>query len=92
MSKSNSRILITGPSGSGKETCARFIHSISNRMNHPFVVAACASLSNQMVDQLLFGFNDSKSKNILKVYLNKQIMVQYILTKFVTFLLTLKLN
>ncbi len=61
VSKSNSRILITGPSGSGKETCARFIHSISNRMNHPFVVAACASLSNQMVDQLLFGYNDSKS-------------------------------
>ena len=60
VSKSNSRILITGPSGSGKETCARFIHSVSNRMNHPFVVAACASLSNQMVDQLLFGFNDNK--------------------------------
>ena len=63
VSKSNSRILISGPSGSGKETCARFIHSLSNRMNHPFVVAACASLSNQMVDQLLFGFNDSKNKN-----------------------------
>ena len=62
VSKSNSRILITGPSGSGKETCARFIHSISNRLNHPFVVAACASLSNQMVDQLLFGFNDNKKK------------------------------
>ena len=35
-------------------------------MNHPFVVAACASLSNQMVDQLLFGFNDSKNKNDAK--------------------------
>ena len=66
VSRSNSRILISGPSGSGKETCARFIHSLSNRMNHPFVVAACASLSNQMVDQLLFGFNDSKNKNDAK--------------------------
>ncbi len=66
VSKSNSRILISGPSGSGKETCARFIHSLSNRMNHPFVVAACASLSNQMVDQLLFGFNDNKNKNDAK--------------------------
>ena len=66
VSKSNSRILISGPSGSGKETCARFIHSVSNRMNHPFVVAACASLSNQMVDQLLFGFNDSKNKKDTK--------------------------
>ncbi len=66
VSKSNSRILITGPSGSGKETCARFIHSVSNRMHHPFVVAACASLSNQMVDQLLFGFNDSKNKKDTK--------------------------
>ena len=66
VSKSNSRILISGPSGSGKETCARFIHSVSNRMNHPFVVAACASLSNQMVDQLLFGFNDSKNNKNTK--------------------------
>ena len=66
VSKSNSRILISGPSGSGKETCARFIHSVSNRMNHPFVVAACASLSNQMVDQLLFGYNDSKNNKNTK--------------------------
>ncbi len=60
VSKSNSRILITGASGSGKETCARYIHTNSNRVNHPFIVAACASLSNQMVDQLLFGLNDSE--------------------------------
>ena len=55
-------------------------------MNHPFVVAACASLSNQMVDQLLLVLMIVKIKMILKVYLNKQIMVLFILMRFVTFL------
>ena len=69
VSKSNSRILITGPSGSGKETCARYIHANSNRLNHPFIVAACASLSNQMVDQLLFGLNDTvKSQRSISLF------------------------
>ncbi len=62
VSKNNSRVLITGSSGVGKETCARFLHMNSSRSNHPFVVASCASLSLQMVDQLLFGWSEN-SKN-----------------------------
>ena len=54
----NSRVLISGPAGSGKETCARFLHMNSNRLNQPFVTASCATLSAQMVDQLLFGWSE----------------------------------
>ena len=34
----NSRILIIGPSGAGKELAARHLHSLSSRANGPFVV------------------------------------------------------
>ena len=63
VSKNNSRVLITGSSGVGKETCARFLHMNSSRSNHPFIVASCASLSSQMVDQLLFGWSENSKKN-----------------------------
>ncbi len=55
LSQNNSRILLSGSSGSGKETCARFIHMNSNRSNHPFVKASFSSLSIEMINQLLFG-------------------------------------
>ncbi len=62
VSKNNSRVLITGSSGVGKETCARFLHMNSSRSNHPFVVASCATLSSQMVDQLLFGWSENTER------------------------------
>jgi two-component system, NtrC family, nitrogen regulation response regulator NtrX len=58
ISNTNSRVLITGPSGSGKELCARFIHKKSNRKKYPFIVASCATLSPGRVEQVLFGWDD----------------------------------
>lgn len=51
----NSRILISGPPGSGKEVAARIIHERSRRPDGPFVVLNAAALSPERVDVELFG-------------------------------------
>lgn len=51
----NSRIMITGPSGSGKETTARAIHALSTRANGPFVTINAATITPERMEIELFG-------------------------------------
>lgn len=51
----NSRIMISGPPGSGKELTARTIHSLSSRAHGPFVVMNAASLTPETMEPELFG-------------------------------------
>jgi two-component system, NtrC family, nitrogen regulation response regulator NtrX len=51
----NSRILILGPSGAGKELCARMIHGKSARAEGPFVVINAASITPDRLEAELFG-------------------------------------
>ncbi len=51
----NSRVLISGPPGSGKEVAARTIHARSRRASGPFVVLNTAALGAERVDIELFG-------------------------------------
>ena len=58
----NSRIMIVGPSGSGKEAVARAIHHHSSRSNGPFVVLNAATITSTNMATELFGIepnNDS---------------------------------
>ena len=50
-----SRVMITGPAGSGKEVVARQIHMHSTRAQGPFVVVNCASLHPDRLNDVLFG-------------------------------------
>ena len=52
---SNSRILIHGPSGSGKEIVARNIHARSQRADGPFVIVNCATMAPERFEMELFG-------------------------------------
>jgi two-component system nitrogen regulation response regulator NtrX len=51
----NSRILIVGPSGSGKELAARTIHGQSARVDGPFVVINAAAITPERMEVELFG-------------------------------------
>ncbi len=51
----NSRILIVGPSGAGKELTARTIHAASTRANAPFVVINAAAITPERMEIELFG-------------------------------------
>lgn len=51
----NSRVLIAGPPGSGKETVARLIHAASPRARNEFVVISAAGMTPERVDTELFG-------------------------------------
>ncbi|MEM9130633.1 MAG: response regulator, partial [Pseudomonadota bacterium] len=44
VTKSNGRVMLSGPGGSGKELAARYIHDNSLRADGPFVCAACATI------------------------------------------------
>lgn len=52
---SNSRVLITGAAGTGKEVFARTIHKMSERKGHPFKVLNCAALHPERLEEELFG-------------------------------------
>ena len=49
-------VLITGESGTGKEVIAKYIHSISDRRDKPFVPVQCSLLPINLLESELFGF------------------------------------
>lgn len=55
VSATGSRVLITGPAGSGKETAARLLHQWSPRAARPFMVVAAAIMTPERVEEELFG-------------------------------------
>jgi two-component system nitrogen regulation response regulator GlnG len=51
----NSTLLITGESGSGKEFLANIVHRYSKRANEPFVPVNCGAIPENLVESELFG-------------------------------------
>jgi two-component system, NtrC family, nitrogen regulation response regulator NtrX len=55
VTKSNARVLLRGPAGSGKEVAARYIHANSGRVDAPFVTVNCAGVEPDRMEEMLFG-------------------------------------
>ena len=55
VTKSNGRVMLNGPAGSGKELAARYIHGNSQRAEAPFVSVSCASIEPDRMEEVLFG-------------------------------------
>ncbi|WP_418152805.1 sigma-54-dependent transcriptional regulator [Litorimonas sp. RW-G-Af-16] len=60
----NSRVLITGASGTGKELIARLLHNQSNRESGPFKAVNAASMVPERVEEELFGTEGSDGNDL----------------------------
>jgi PAS domain S-box-containing protein len=56
VARTDSTVLITGETGSGKDLVASIIHSISARSNSPFIEVNCGALPEQLIESELFGY------------------------------------
>jgi DNA-binding NtrC family response regulator len=55
IARSNSPVLITGETGTGKELSARAIHHLGRRRDFPFIAVDCAAFPDQLFENELFG-------------------------------------
>ncbi|HWE79878.1 MAG TPA: sigma-54 dependent transcriptional regulator [Pseudolabrys sp.] len=55
----NSRVLVVGPSGAGKELAARTIHQMSARASGPFIVINAAAITPERMETELFGIDQT---------------------------------
>lgn len=65
VTRSNGRVMLTGPSGSGKEVAARYIHANSNRASGPFITVNSAAIEADRMEDVLFG-REGADKSIEK--------------------------
>jgi two-component system nitrogen regulation response regulator NtrX len=63
----NSRIMIVGPSGAGKELAARHLHGLSGRAQGPFIVINAAAITPERMEIELFGVEQSNGAQQRKV-------------------------
>lgn len=55
IAKSDLPVMITGPTGTGKELCARGIHHLSKRRTFPFIALDCGAIPDHLFENELFG-------------------------------------
>lgn len=61
ISNNDTRVIIFGESGSGKETIARRIHNSSKRAHHPFYTFCCSTITDDSFNETFYGVSDKKN-------------------------------
>jgi two-component system response regulator FlrC len=56
VASTDASVMILGPSGSGKEVLAQYVHNHSKRSTEPFIAINCAAIPENMLEATLFGY------------------------------------
>jgi DNA-binding NtrC family response regulator len=74
VAKTDLTVILSGPSGSGKEIWARQIHSLSLRNKNPFLALDCGALPENLVESEIFGYEkgaftgaDKQKKGLMEI-------------------------
>tara|TARA_B100000073_G_scaffold316700_1_gene293546 strand:- start:409 stop:1578 length:1170 start_codon:yes stop_codon:yes gene_type:complete len=56
VAQSEVTVFVHGPTGTGKEVLARYVHQQSDRKEKPFIAVNCAAIPDNMLEAMLFGY------------------------------------